>query len=91
MRGRYGTERWTRPPSSAAAAQLYSQLENFAGIVSQASKSDALVRTKFGQWESKIELLGGDEVSERISPLEARPSKLMRLLDRTHWNALYLE
>lgn len=62
-RAQYGTERWTRQPSSIANAHLRNRAETLAGTVEAARKSDGLVRAKFGEWEAQIQLLAGDEVS----------------------------
>lgn len=47
--------------NQAARKALREQVNNYARIVEQAAQSDQLVRTKFGEWEHKIERVGGDD------------------------------
>lgn len=61
-RAQYGTNRWTRPPSNAANAELMSRAETLGGMLEAAGASDALVRAKFGEAEPRLILLGSDEV-----------------------------
>ncbi|ORY88475.1 BRO1-like domain-domain-containing protein [Leucosporidium creatinivorum] len=61
LRSQHGTDRWTRLSSEIAGAQLRASVQNFEGILSAAGESDLLVRKKFGEWEERIEWLGGDE------------------------------
>lgn len=56
---KYGTERWTRPPSSQAAEALYKQLTEISGYLKSASSSDELVHTKLKEHEGVIQILSG--------------------------------
>ncbi|KAM0790387.1 hypothetical protein ACM66B_003269 [Microbotryomycetes sp. NB124-2] len=76
LRTQHGTDRWTRPHSEAAAAQLRAQVDNFANILNAAGKSDGVVRTKFGTHEQRFQLLSSDEASlERAIPRLADPAR----------------
>ena len=65
MRGRWGTERWTRPPAQedAEGAQWLEKVHQFEQVLQKAGESDGLVRGKFGEWEVRLTLLSGPEVS----------------------------
>jgi len=56
---KYGTERWTRPPSQQAAEALYKQLTEISGYLKSASSSDELVHTKLKEHEGIIQILSG--------------------------------
>ena len=58
---KYGTERWTRPPSKQAAEKLYSQSTEIAGYLKSADSSDELVRTKVKDHEAVIQVLSGTD------------------------------
>ena len=61
-RAQYGTDRWTREPSSIANAQLRSRVEGFLATLETTSSTDVVVRKKFGEWEDAIGLLESDPV-----------------------------
>ena len=67
LRSRYdstpSSARWTRPASHDVNKHLTGQAESFRSTLEQAGASDAVVRSKWDQWEEQIEVLGGDEVS----------------------------
>lgn len=65
LRAQYGTERWTRESSEVAGAEWRAKVEGLKGVLEQAGESDLLVRRKFGEWEARLELLGGEEVRSR--------------------------
>lgn len=56
---KYGTERWTRPPSQQAAEALYKQSIEISGYLKSASSSDELVHTKLKENEGVIQVLSG--------------------------------
>ena len=56
---KYGTERWTRPPSQQAAEALYKQSTEISGYLKSASSSDELVHTKLKEHEGIIQILSG--------------------------------
>lgn len=56
---KYGTERWTRPPSLQAAEALYKQSTEISGYLKSASSSDELVHTKLKEHEGVIQVLFG--------------------------------
>ncbi|BGP20221.1 pH-response regulator protein palA/rim20 [Rhodosporidiobolus nylandii] len=57
----HGTTRWTRPPSSTASSALRERLEQLSGLLQTAGESDALVRSKFAEWEEALRALEGGE------------------------------
>lgn len=61
LRAKYGTDRWARPGSAEAAAELSQRIDNLNGILNAAQTSDSLVRAKFAQAEGDLALLGGGE------------------------------
>lgn len=62
-RGKHGTDRWNREPSSQAASKLMASVQEYAGILKSANNSDGLVRVKLNECEESLRLLGGDIVS----------------------------
>jgi len=62
-RGKHGTDRWDREPSSQAASKLMASVQEYAGILKSANNSDGLVRVKLSECEESLRLLGGDIVS----------------------------
>ena len=58
-RAKYGTERWTRPPSETALHKLYAQSTELQGYLNSAASSDELVKTKMRENESVIRILTG--------------------------------
>ncbi|KAI9815101.1 MAG: pH-response regulator protein palA/rim20 [Pycnora praestabilis] len=72
-RGRFGTERWTRPSSRDAAAKLYSQIEEIDGYLKSANSSDELVKGKLKDCESLLRILDGtDRDLEEFVPSSRR-------------------
>ncbi len=61
LRLRYGTERWTRPDSKSAAANLYAQVNEIEGYLKSAANSDELVKTKFSDCEDMLRVLSGTD------------------------------
>ncbi|PWW71946.1 BRO1-domain-containing protein, partial [Tuber magnatum] len=59
-RGKHGTDRWHREPSSQAASELMASVQEYAGILKSADNSDGLVRVKLNECEKSLRLLGGD-------------------------------
>ena len=65
-RAQYGTDRWTREPSSITNSQLRSRAEGFIATLETTSSTDVVVRKKFGEWEDAIVLLESDPVSGSV-------------------------
>ena len=61
LREHFGTERWQRPSSEELSSQLRSKIERFSDTLSQAGKSDKVVRSKFAEWEGVMQLLEGPQ------------------------------
>lgn len=59
LREKHGTVRWTRLSSRVAAAQLYKELEEYAGYMKSAEQSDNLVKQKVEEYEHVLRVLGG--------------------------------
>ncbi|KAG0136720.1 pH-response regulator protein palA/RIM20 [Tuber indicum] len=59
-RGKHGTDRWNREPSSQAASKLMASVQEYAGILKSADNSDGLVKVKLNECEKSLRLLGGD-------------------------------
>ncbi|KAG0643840.1 hypothetical protein HOY80DRAFT_943908 [Tuber brumale] len=59
-RGKHGTDRWSREPSSQAASKLMTSVQDYAGILKSADTSDGLVKVKLSECEKSLRLLGGD-------------------------------
>ena len=60
-RRRYGTERWGRPDSAAAGANLIKQLEQYTGHFKAAKATDDMVKGKFNDNERILRLLSGPD------------------------------
>ena len=58
-RQRFGTERWTRPPSSTALAKLIQQSADLQNYLNSAGSSDSLVQTKIRENEHILRVLTG--------------------------------
>lgn len=58
-RQKFGTERWTRPPSSTALAKLVQQSTDLQNYLNSAGSSDSLVQTKIRETEHIIRILTG--------------------------------
>ncbi|TVY88699.1 pH-response regulator protein [Lachnellula willkommii] len=54
---KYGTDRWTRAPSQAAAEKLYVQVGEIDGYLKSAASSDSLVQSKFRECEDMLRVL----------------------------------
>lgn len=61
LRAHFGTARWTRPASRAAAPKLHAQLAEIAGYLASAAASDALVHAKFRACEPLLRVLAGPD------------------------------
>ncbi|KAK4047118.1 pH-response regulator protein palA/rim20 [Microbotryomycetes sp. JL221] len=61
LRAQHGTDRWIRPTSEIEGAPLQAQIDNLASILDAAAKSDGVVRTKFGTFENRFDLLSSKE------------------------------
>ncbi|KAF2692230.1 BRO1-domain-containing protein [Lentithecium fluviatile CBS 122367] len=74
-RRKYGTDRWSRPPSEQAAPKLYAQIKEIEGYLNQAANSDNVVRTKLKENENLIRLLNGPDYDlENYVPSGRRPA-----------------
>lgn len=60
-RRKYGTDRWSRPQSQAAAKRLYEQVTELDGYLNTAEGSDATVRNKLRESEPLIGLLNSSD------------------------------
>lgn len=58
-RAKYGTERWTRPPSDVAGEKLWAQSAEIEGYLKSASSSDDLVQKKMRESERVLTVLTG--------------------------------
>jgi programmed cell death 6-interacting protein len=58
-RQRFGTERWTRPPSSEALGKLVQQSQDLQNYLNSAGSSDSLVQTKVRENEHILRVLTG--------------------------------
>ncbi|KIV79254.1 hypothetical protein PV11_06823 [Exophiala sideris] len=68
-RGKYGTDRWSRPPSTTALAKLYQSAQELRTYLNSAASSDNLVQTKFRENEHILKILTGtDRDLERFVP-----------------------
>ena len=61
FREKYGTERWTRPPSNEAAGKVFEQLSEFSGYLKSAEDGDQLVKKKLRDSEKLLVLLSGSD------------------------------
>jgi len=58
---KYGTDRWTRPNSTQAAAKLYNQVGEIDGYLKSAANSDELVLRKFRECEDMLRVLSSSD------------------------------
>ena len=69
MRASFSSERWPRPPSTEAAAELRAQAQRYADTLRQAASSDIVVRQKLDDWDDLIGVLSRGVVSLVSPPL----------------------
>lgn len=92
LRRKYGTDRWTRPDSKAAAEKLYAQVIEIEGYLRSAANSDELVKSKYRECEGMLKILSSSDrdignfvpSSRRMSitpKLEAEAGKLRTCLN----------
>ncbi|KAL9027003.1 MAG: hypothetical protein Q9196_004412, partial [Gyalolechia fulgens] len=81
-RSKYGTDRWTRPPSSQAAERLYAQVKEIDGYLKSAASSDDLVKNKFKECESAIQTLSGTNRDLEASVPSSRRATLTPAVER---------
>lgn len=62
LRGKYGTQRWTRVSSDEASKSLREQGDRLGGFLKMAEDSDGMVRSKLLEWEDIIILLSSEKV-----------------------------
>ena len=60
-RSKFGTDRWSRPPSTTALAKLYQQSTELQGYLNSAGSSDSLVQTKIRENEHIIRIMTGTD------------------------------
>jgi programmed cell death 6-interacting protein len=60
-RERFGTERWTRPPSRIALAKLYQQSTELQNYLNSAASSDNLVQGKIRDHEHILRIMQGSD------------------------------
>lgn len=58
---KYGTDRWSRLDSKAAAPKLYSQVDEISGYLKSAANSDQLVISKFRECEDMLRILSSSD------------------------------
>jgi programmed cell death 6-interacting protein len=58
---KYGTDRWTRAPSQAAAEKLYAQVGEIDGYLKSAANSDSLVQSKLRECEDMLRILSSSD------------------------------
>ncbi|RMZ81281.1 hypothetical protein DV737_g2539, partial [Chaetothyriales sp. CBS 132003] len=58
-RSKFGTDRWTRPPSKVALAKLYQQSTELQGYLNSAGSSDSLVQAKIRDNEHMLQIMTG--------------------------------
>lgn len=58
-RGKYGTDRWARPPSTTALAKLYQSSKDLQTYLNSAGSSDNLVQSKMRENEHILRVLTG--------------------------------
>ena len=63
LRTRFGTERWTRLPSTEAAKSLREQGDRLGTFLKKAEESDEMIRSKLLDWEDVIILLSSEKVT----------------------------
>ena len=74
-RMKYGTDRWNRPASDAAAPQLFSQIAEIEGYLKSAHSSDELVQGKITSNNGILRVLTGtDRDLESFVPSSSRAS-----------------
>lgn len=74
-RRKYGTDRWNRQPTEAAAPKLFAQIGEIEGYFKAAGDSDKIVKTKLKENEYHIKLLNGsDHDLENFVPSGRRPA-----------------
>lgn len=61
-RSKHGTDRWSRQPSPQAAEKLYAKVNEIDGYLKSAASSDELVRKKFKECESALQVLSGTKL-----------------------------
>jgi programmed cell death 6-interacting protein len=72
-RAKYGTNRWSRPPSTVALANLYQTAKEIQTYLNSAASSDNLVQTKFRENGHVLRVLTGtDRDLERFVPSSGR-------------------
>lgn len=54
---KYGSDRWTLPPSQMANPKLYNQVDEISGYLSSAAQSDQLVVDKYNDSQEMLRLL----------------------------------
>ncbi|KAH8602438.1 BRO1-like domain-containing protein [Bisporella sp. PMI_857] len=92
---KYGTDRWTRPNSTTAAAKLYGQVGEIDGYLKSAANSDELVVSKFRECEDMLRVLSSSDrdignfvpSSRRVAippQLEVEASKLRNSLNEVN-------
>lgn len=81
-RSKHGTDRWTRQPSSQAAEKLYAQVNEIDGYLKSAASSDELVKNKFKECESAIQILSGSRMDLEASVPSSRKATLTPAVER---------
>lgn len=81
-RSKHGTDRWTRQPSSQAAEGLYAQANEIDGYLKSAASSDDLVKNKFKECESAIQILSGTNRDLEASVPSSRRATLTPAVER---------
>ncbi|KAL9604993.1 MAG: hypothetical protein Q9219_000181 [cf. Caloplaca sp. 3 TL-2023] len=81
-RSKHGTDRWTRPPSSQAAESLYAKVNEIDSYLKSAGSSDELVKSKFKECESAIQILSGTNRDLEASVPSSRKATLTPAVER---------
>ncbi|KAL8718074.1 MAG: hypothetical protein Q9225_004757 [Loekoesia sp. 1 TL-2023] len=81
-RSKHGTDRWTRQPSAQAAERLYAQVNEIDGYLKSAASSDELVKNKFKEFESPIQILSGSKMDLEASVPSSRRATLTSSIER---------
>ncbi|KAL8934966.1 MAG: hypothetical protein Q9216_005649 [Gyalolechia sp. 2 TL-2023] len=81
-RSKYGTDRWTRQPSSQAAERLYAQVNEIDGYLKSAASSDDLVKNKFKECENAIQILSGTNMDLEASVPSSRRATITPAVER---------
>ena len=72
-RRKFGTDRWSRPPSEAAARKMFAQINELDGYFKSAANTDNMVQQKLREHEDLIRLLAGtDRDLEHFVPSSRR-------------------